>query len=160
MKLSCAVSAALLIFSVLAPMAHAKCQISDFNVDLLTTTLHEVGSAVENLKVLEASPLDSNNRNGINVLPLAIQMSDRAASEGAMFGNYLLIYEQLLDKRDQDLTAAFILDVAKTSLTAMTSYGDFLTLLASSSPQRYAGEMREARDRVRKLQRQFACAAQ
>jgi hypothetical protein len=88
----------------------------------------------------------------------AIQLTDRASVEGTMFAGYLIIYGRLTHDADRKSADEYISNAAKTMRESSTAYADHLTLVANAAP-RYADEIRQARDRIRKLAAIFLCAA-
>jgi hypothetical protein len=112
----------------------------------------ELNDSSANLKALQAVG------TGNGLLPVAIQITDRASVELSMFAGYISIYNQLTNAADRKATDDFIRDNAKVHWESAKGYADFLTLVATGLPT-YGDEIRQARDRIRKLQTLFSCAS-
>lgn len=136
--------------------ASAGCHAADLSVDRIAAVGSEVNTATANLKALQDAPGLKAGDTGL--LALAAQMTDRSAVESAMFAGYLVIYSRLNHADDRNATDRFIESSAATSAQALKGYADYLTVIATGVPQ-FGAEIREARDRVRKLQGLFGCAS-
>jgi hypothetical protein len=134
--------------------ASAGCHAADFSVDRIVAIGNEVNTATANLKALQDAPGLKVGDTGL--LALAVQMTDRSAVEVALFAGYLTIYSRLDHADDRSATDRLIESSAATSAQSLKGYADYLTVIATGVPQ-FGAEIRDARDRVRKLQGLFAC---
>lgn len=135
--------------------AWAECHAKDLNFEQMMAVVAELNVSTSNLQALQALPGAATNNA---ILPVAIQITDRASVELSMFAGYIVIYNRLINAADRQFTEDFIKDGAGTKWKSAKEYADFLTRLATGLPQ-YGEEIRQARDRVRKIQNLFSCAA-
>jgi len=152
--------ATLLLGTVLAGLwsqsVSADCHAKDLDQAQIRAVINEVNEATANLRALQTGSAVGPGAGG--PLGVAIQVTDRAAAETALFVGYLQVYERLQLEADRTVTDVAIRVGAKTIWQASQGYADYLTVLANSLPQ-YAEELRHARDRVRKLTTMLRCAA-
>jgi hypothetical protein len=145
--------AALVAISVIcSDIAVAECNARDFNFDQMMTVAQELNDSTANLKALQAAGA------GNGLLPVAIQIVDRSAVELTMFAGYITIYAGLTNEVDRKITDNFIFKTAGSTWNMAKGNADYLTLVATGLPQ-FGNEIRQSRDRLRKFQTLFSCAA-
>jgi hypothetical protein len=150
----CAVIVALTTSKVVQAECHAK----NLDVAQITAVVGELNDSTSNMAVLKKAMTDPLTADPGGHFAQAIQLTDRASVEGTMFAGYLIIYSRLTHDADRKSTDEYISNAAKTIRESSTAYADHLTLVASGTP-RYADEIRQARDRIRKMAAIFLCAA-
>jgi hypothetical protein len=146
---------ALLIAAVCPHSAHAECHAKDFDVDQLKTVGGAVDDSKENLDALMSA---ASGTVALLLLGTAKEDADRASEEATMFSVYLLIYRRLTNDADRRTVDDAIRVFAAVIWQSIKKNADSLTVVADKLPQ-YGAEIRAARDRVRKLQALFSCAA-
>ena len=146
------VGASLTISMICPDFARAECHAKDFNFDQMMSVSQELNDSTANLKALQAAG------TGNGLLAVAIQIVDRSAVELALFAGYITIYTGLTNEIDRRVTNNFIGKTAGSSWNTAKGNADYLTLLATGIPQ-YGNDIRQARDRLRKFQSLFSCAA-
>lgn len=141
--------------AVCPAIAGGACHAKDLTFDQVITVVQGINEATRNLKALQdAEPSDA----GGLLLAIAYQVSDRASVEGSLAAGYWQLYDRLGTEADRTAADNIISNVIAPSIwQAAKRYADYLTRLASGMP-RFGAEIRDARDRVRKLETLFSCA--
>lgn len=137
---------------VCSDVARSECHSKDFNFDRMMAVAQELNDSTENLKALQAAS------SGNGLLPVAVQIVDRSSVELTMFVGYITIYSGLTNESDRKFTDSFISKTAGSTGNTARGNADYLTLVATGTP-RFANEIILARDRLRKFQALFSCAA-
>jgi len=117
--------------------------------------VNELDAATANLKALQNAPVGVRGDDS-GILALASQMTDRSVVDTVLFIGYLTIYGRLSHGDDRSATDRYIESSA-------TRVGQVLKVMPTTSRCLRQGwldsaEIRDARDRVRKLEGLFACA--
>ncbi|MDA8363704.1 MAG: hypothetical protein M0Z84_07760 [Gammaproteobacteria bacterium] len=134
--------------------AQAGCHASDFNVNKMLAAINAVNAATLNLRALQGRPGISNDES--DLLGISGQTTDRSAVGVTLFLGYIEIYGRLINEQDRLATDDVIANIASVEASSLKKNADFLTLIASGMPH-FSGEIRNARDGVRKLQALFVC---
>jgi len=145
----------LVVGALRSQAATADCVAKDFDQHQIFAAINEVNDSVANLRALQNSP--TTDQTSILMLTIMAITTDRAAAETSLFAGYLTIYRGLVSNQDRVTTNNYIRAIAKVQFHSLKTYADYLTVNANNFPQ-YAGEIRHARDRVRKLMDMFSCA--
>jgi hypothetical protein len=143
-----------LVFAATAPqLAHGRCHAADFDYGQMSAVIKEVRASVENLVVL----VEAAKKDEMAVVSNAMQVEQSAGDQVGLFSANLILYGHMTTAADRQSVDDMIGRMSVALLANMKSAGDFLTQAAALSAL-YGGEIREARDRVRKLQALFSCA--
>lgn len=143
------------LVALLSSPANATCHAKDMDFATLMAVTRDLEDAVQNLTALKH---ETRNRDAAGLLSLTEAKTDGLVGAAAAFGNYLLIYGKMAADHDRGVVDGVIESAAELDYSGAKELADQLTNFATVAPLG-AEEIRATRDRVRKVQSFFSCAA-
>lgn len=140
-------------------LSEATCHATDFDLKQIQAIAKEVDSTKENLAALIS--VTPNIRAATAEFAFLLGTAATVKGQGKLvvsFAFSLLIYSDMATAADRKTVDDYIGKQAAWIYRDTRSEADYLTPFASRSPN-VGGEIREARDLVRKMQTLFSCAA-